>query len=134
MPIDKYSSVTYTNAISPHDIAATGTITGKVIDTAGYRSNTFIFHAGIQSVNVTTVTPVILSGSTTASLASCDAAELIGTEAAAATILGATLTTGICAAIGYIGTDRYVRCDLTVAGAATGFYSAVLAQADAIKK
>ena len=134
MPIDKYSSVKYTNAISPVSPAATGTMTGKVCDTAGYRSNTFLINAGLQSVTVTTVTPVILSGSTTASLASCDAADLIGTEAAAATILGATLTTGICAAIGYIGTDRYVRCDLTVVGAATGVYSAVLVQADAIKK
>ena len=133
MAIDTYSGVKYTNAISPATTTGVGTKTGAVIDTAGYRSNTFIFHSGIQSVTATVV-PVILSGTVTGTLASCAAAELIGTEAAAAAIVGATLTTGAVAAIGYIGTDRYVRCDLIIGGVSTGFYSAILAQSDAIKK
>ena len=133
MAVDSYSRTTFTNAISPVSPSTTGTITGAVVDTAGYRSNTFLINAGLQSASVTTVTPVILSGTVTGTLTSCAANELIGTEAAAAAILGATLTTGITAKIGYIGTDRYVRVDLGVAGAATGVYSAVLVQGDAIE-
>lgn len=133
MPVDTYSRVKFTNGISPVSPAATGTITGKVLDTSGYRSNTFVIHAGLQSASVTSVTPVVLSGTATSSLGSCAAAELIGTEAAAASGLAGALTTGTTEKIGYIGTDRYVRCDLTVAGAATGVYAVQLVQADAIE-
>lgn len=133
MPVDTYSNLKFTNAISPVSPAATGTITGKVLDTSGYRSNTFLIHAGLQSASVTAVTPVILSGTATSSLASCAAAELIGTEAAAATTLSGALTTGATAKIGYQGTDRYVRVDLVVAGAATGVYSSTLVQGTPIE-
>lgn len=133
MAIDTYSRLKFTNAISPVSPAATGTITGKVLDTSGYRSNVFLVHAGLQSATVTGVTPVVLSGTATSSLASCSSSEIIGTEAAAASGLTGALTTGQTEKIGYIGTDRYARVDLIVEGAATGVYSATLVQGNPIE-
>lgn len=129
MAVDLYSNITVTNAISPVSPAATGTITGVVIDTSTYRSNTFIYNAGLQSANVTAVTPVVLEGTTTSALTSVAAANLIGAE----TSLGGVLTTGSVGKIGYIGKKRYVQIKLVVAGAATGVYSATLLQGEPMK-
>lgn len=137
MPVDSYTRLTLTPAFAAMVGAtggATGTITGTVVDTSGYRSNTFVLIAGLQSASVTSVTPVILSGTATSSLASCAAAELIGTEAALASgFAGALTTPGEAEGIGYQGTDRYVRADIVVAGAATGIYAGVWIQGDAIE-
>ena len=138
MPIDSYSRKTFTPAFTVRVGATggtTGTCLGTVVDTAGYRSNTLVLSAGLQSAGVTSVTPVILSGTVTGTLTSCAAAELIGTEAACASGFAGVLTTpGHAAGIGYIGASRYVRADVIVAGAATGVYSGVWVQEDALKK
>lgn len=126
MSQDLYSNVKVTRCISPVSPAATGTITGQVVDTSGYRSTTFVIAAGAQTTTGVTVTPVVLSGTATGSLASCAATEMIGTEAAAA--LSGTAGASSQSKIGYIGSDRYVRCDLIVAAAATGVYSVVAVQ------
>lgn len=131
MPVDTYSKLKFSKVIAPISPAATGTITGTVVDTSGYRSNTFVFAAGAQTTTNITVTPVVLSGTVTSSLASCAAAEMIGTEAAAA--LSGTAGAGTFTKIGYIGTDRYVRADMIVTAAATGVYSCVLVQGDPIE-
>ena len=137
MPIDKYSAKVVTPAFAVLVGAtgsATGTITGTVVDTAGYRSNTLVILAGLQSATVTGVTPTILSGTVTGTLTSAAAAELIGTEAAAASGLTGVLTTpGAAEAIGYIGVSRYVRVDVVVEGAATGVYAGVWIQENPIK-
>lgn len=136
MPIDSYSRTTFTPAFAALVGAtggATGTITGTVVDTAGYRSNTLILLAGLQSATAS-MTPVVLSGTVTGTLTSCAAAELIGTEAALASGFDGALTTpGAARAIGYIGTSRYVRVDAVVADAATGVYAGVWVQGDAME-
>jgi len=131
MPNDLYNNVKVTRVISPVSPSATGTITGQVIDTSAYRSTLFTIAAGAQTTTGITVTPVVLSGSATGSLASCAASELLGTEAAAA--LDGTAGANGVSKIGYIGVDRYTRCDLIVTGAATGVYSVTAEQGDAIK-
>ena len=138
MPIDSYSRKTFTPAFAVLVGAtggATGVITGTVIDTAGYRSNTLVLSAGLQSASVTSVTPVIMSGTVTGTLTSCAASELINTEAlVAAEFAGALTTPGAAAGIAYIGPSRYCSVNVTVAGAATGVYSGVWVQEDALKK
>lgn len=131
MANDLYNSIKVSKVIAPISPAATGTISGTVIDTSGFRSNTFVISAGAQTTTGITVTPVIKSGTATGSTASAAAAELLGTEAAAA--LDGTAGAGSSSKIGYIGTNRYVTCDLVVTGAATGVYSVQLIQGDPIK-
>ena len=130
---DTYSNTKFTPAWC-NAALATGSTTGDVVDTAGYRSNTLVILAGLQSASVTCATPTIYSGSVTGTLTSCAAAELIGTEAAAASgLVGAITDPGVAEAIGYIGVSRYVRADILVDGAATGVFAAVWVQGDAIE-
>lgn len=112
----------------PAAAGTTGLKAGTVIDTAGFESCEFVVSSGAQSNAGITVTPVIKSGSATGSLASCADTELLGTEAAVAAVLAGAAGANKVAKIGYIGADRYVTCDLVVAGAATGIYgvSAIL--------
>lgn len=137
MAIDSYSRTTVTPAFTVRVGATggtTGTCLGTVIDTAGYRSNLFVMSAGLQSASVTSVTPVILSGTVTGTLTSAAASELIGTEAlAAATFAGALTAPGKAAKIGYIGPSRYIRADFIAAGAATGVYAGVWIQTGAME-
>jgi len=128
MANDLYNNIKVTVGTAPVSPAATGTITGTVIDTSAFHSNTVVISAGAQTTTGITVTPVVLSGTATGSLASCSAAELLGTEAGAA--LDGTAGASSSTKIGYIGTDRYVRCDLVVTAAATGVYSAQWIQSD----
>jgi hypothetical protein len=131
MSTDLYNDVKVTRVISPISPAATGTISGQVVDTAGYRSTTFVIAAGAQTTTGITVTPVVKSGTATGSLTSAAAAEMLGTEAAAA--LSGTAGANGQSKIGYKGSNRYVSCDLAVAGAATGVYSVLCIQSGAIK-
>ena len=131
MATDLYSNIKVSRVISPHSPAATGTISGQVIDTSTFRSTTFVIAAGAQTTTGITVTPVVKSGTATGSLASCAAAELIGTEAGAA--LDGTAGANGVKRIGYQGSDRYVTCDLVVTAAATGLYSVTCVQGDPIK-
>lgn len=128
---DLYNNVKVTKVIAPISPAATGTITGTVIDTAGYRSNTFVISAGAQTTTGITVTPVVLSGSVTGTLTSAAGDDLLGTEANAA--LDGTAGAAGVKKIGYIGINRYIRCDLIVLTAATGVYSVNAIQGNPIK-
>ena len=131
MSIDRFNNMNRARAISPISPAVTGTITGQVIDTAGFRSNTFVIEAGLQTTTSITVTPVVLSGSVTATLTSASDDDLIGTEADA--VLSGTAGSNSVKGIGYTGTNRYIRIDLIVLNAASGVYSAVCVQEDAVK-
>ena len=131
MSIDRYSNMKRTRAISPISPSVTGTITGEVIDTAGFRSNTFFIEAGLQTTNNITVTPVVLSGTVTATLTSVADDDLLGTEAAAN--LDGDDGSNNQSKIGYTGTNRYIRLDLIVLNAASGVYSAVCVQGAAVK-
>jgi len=87
--------------------------------------------AGAQTTTGVTVTPIVKSGTATGALTAEADENLIGTEAAAA--LSGTAGANSQSKIGYKGSNRYVSCDLVVAGAATGVYSVVCVQGDPIK-
>lgn len=122
---DLYSNVKITRVISPISIT-TGVTSGQAVDTAAYRSTTFVIAAGVTS---SIATPIIKSGTASGSLASAANADLIGTEAAA--IISATGDNSQ-SKIGYKGSNRYVTCDLSLS-AGTGVYSVTCIQSDAIK-
>lgn len=129
---DIHNNVKVTPAIDPASPSATGTITGdNIIDRANFPDLEFVIQAGAQSASVTAVTPVVMHGSATGSLTSAPDSALLGTEAGAA--LAGTAGADSASKIGYKGSNRYVRLDLIVAGAATGVYSAVAVQSGARK-
>jgi len=120
---DLHNNMVPKKVIAPISPAATGTISGTVIDTKNFDSLEFVIMAGAQTTTGITVTPVIKSGTVTGTLTSEADANLIGTEAAAAALLaGASGAAGV-AKIGYKGSNRYVTCDLVVTAAASGVYS-----------
>ena len=121
---DLLSKTKISKVTAPISPAATGTITGTVVDTTGMNSVTFVISAGAQTTTGVTVTPVVVEGSATGSMTSVADANLIGTEALAA--LDGTAGAGSSKRVGYIGTARYVSCNLIVAAAATGVYSVQL--------
>lgn len=122
---DLYNNVKVTRVISPVSIT-TGVNSGQVVDTAAYRSTTFVIAAGVTS---SIATPIIMSGTATGSLASASDVDLIGTESAA--VISAT-GDNTQSKIGYRGSNRYVSCDLSLS-AGTGLYSVTCIQADPIK-
>jgi hypothetical protein len=131
--MDLKSNIKVLNAVSPYDPSATGAKTGIVIDRKGFGGVTFIISAGAQTTAGITVTPVVKEGAATNALASAADADLVGTEAAAAAVLAGSGGADKSATIGYLGSKRYVSCGFTLAGAATGFYSAVAVLHDPIK-
>jgi hypothetical protein len=131
--VDLANNIKVLNAVSPYDPSATGAKTGIVIDRAGFNGVTFLLSAGAQTATGITVTPVVKEGAATGSLTSVADANLIGTEAAMAAVLAGAGGANKTAKIGYLGNKRYVSCGFTLAGAATGFYSAVAVLSDPIK-
>lgn len=128
---DLANNIKAVRVISPVDPSATGTLTGTVVDRAGFNSVTFcILNAAIAATGFS-LTPIVKAGSATGSLSAVPDADLIGTEAGA-TISGGTSDNQV-AKIGYIGNSRYVTCDLVLAGAATGFHAVVGILGDPIK-
>lgn len=130
---DLHNNIKISRAISPVSPAATGAITGQVIDRANFPDLEFVIAAGAQTTTGITVTPLISHGTVTGTLTSAPDSALLGTEAAAATILAGSGGANKVAKIGYKGANRYVRCNLTVAGAATGVYSVTAVQSGARK-
>lgn len=129
--MDIHNNIKYLCAVQPHDPAATGVKTGIVIDRLGYDSVEFIHTVGAIAAAGFAATPIILEGAVSGTLTSVADGDLIGTEA------GAALSGGTCdnktGKIGYRGTKRYLRMDLNIAGAATGFHAAICALGGANK-
>lgn len=123
--MDLHNNAEFVTAVQPYDPSATGTKTGIIIDRAsyGYGPVTFAHMVGAIAATGFSATPVILAGAATGSLASVADTDLIGTEAGAA--LSGTAADNKCGKVTYKGTARYVRMDLIVAGAATGFHAGV---------
>ena len=129
--MDLMSNVKVVPVIAPASPAATGTISGLVIDTSGFNSHTFVLTSGLQTTTGITVVPIVTSGSTTDALTPEIDDNLIGTEAEAnlSGAVGASKATKI----GYIGSNRYVTCDLAVAAGATGLYGVSCIQGTPIR-
>ena len=129
--MDIHNNLKFVVAVQPYDPSATGTKTGIIIDRQGFDSVEFVHSVGAIAATAFTATPVIFEGSVTGTLTSVADGDLIGTEALA------RLTGGTCdnktGKIGYRGTKRYLRMDLNVAGAATGFHQAICVLGGAAK-
>jgi len=108
-------------AVQPWDPSATGVKTGIVIDRAGFDNVEFVMLNGAIAAAGFVLTPIIFAGATSGSMASVADDDLLGTEAAAA--LSAGSSDNMTGKIGYTGSLRYVRMDLNVVGAATGFHA-----------
>jgi len=103
--------------IIPIAVGTTGTgQTGKIVDTAGYDGLEFYISYGSITATAATFTVTIKDGDTTGTLTSVADAYLAGTEAAAGIPAAATRTSGvnknITKRIGYLGSKRYVQCNV----------------------
>ena len=121
--MDLKNNILVKRCISPYSPTGTGTITSQVIDRGGYHTVTFTIQSGVQTTTGITVTPIVKEGAATSSLASAGDGVLSGTEAAVNTVLAGLAGANKVGTVGYNGALRYVACDLTVAGAATGLYA-----------
>lgn len=128
---DLLNSIQLASVYAPASPSATGTEAGTVVDRAGFNSVTFVIHNGAIAATGFSLTPVVKAGSATGSLSAVADAELIGTEAGA--VISGGTSDGDVAKIGYLGSERYVTCDLVVAGAATGIHSCVAVLGHAVR-
>ncbi len=116
---DLHNSVKQVRSVGPVAIGANGTITGKIIDRQGYGGVEFITSYGAIATTGTVATLVIFEGDVTGTMTSVADADLLGTEALASRLGGAT-TSGVGAnvakRVGYKGNKRYVRPDIVKTG------------------
>lgn len=114
-----HSNVKHTRVVGPVAIGANGTVTGKVIDRQGYAGVEFLAAYGAIATTGTVCTLVVKEGDATGAMTSVADADLLGTEALASRLGGAT-TSGVGAnvgkRVGYRGIKRYVSCDVVKSG------------------
>jgi hypothetical protein len=117
--MDLHNNIKQVRLVGPVAIGANATVSGKVIDRKGYAGVEFILSYGAIATTGTVVTPVVKEGDATGSMTSVADADLIGTEALAARLGGAT-TSGVGAnvskRVGYRGNKRYVTVDMVKSG------------------
>lgn len=117
--MDLHNNIDAVRVVGPVAIGANATVTGKIIDRKGFGTVEFITSYGAIVTTGTVVTPVVKEGDTTGAMTSVADSNLIGTEALAARLGGAT-TSGIGAnvskRVGYKGSKRYVSCDMVKSG------------------
>jgi hypothetical protein len=105
--------------VGPVAIGANGTVTGKIIDRQGYGGVEFVAQYGAIVTTGTVCTLVVFEGDVTGTMTSVADADLIGTEALASRLGGAT-TSGVgqnvAKRVGYKGSKRYVRVDAVKTG------------------
>lgn len=114
-----HSNIDARLAINAVALGATGTITGSIIDRAGYGGVEFVIGYGSVVTTGTVATVVVKEGDVTGTLTSVADADLIGTEALASLLAGArTAGTGkeCTKRIGYKGTKRYVQASIIGSG------------------
>ena len=99
---------TIVNSLPP--AARTATASGTGVDTANAGGVTVVFPAGTRTDG--THTPSVEESADNSSWSAVAAADLVGTLAA--------ITTDSVQQVAYIGTKRYVRPKVTVAGATSG--------------
>lgn len=116
---DLHNNIRLRHVVGPVAIGANATVSGKVIDRQGYGGVQFIAHYGAVATTGTVVTLVVKEGDVTGTMTSVADADLLGTEALASRLGGAT-TSGVGAnvakRVGYIGTKRYVTVDAVKTG------------------
>lgn len=96
--------------------AVAGAATGKVVDRAGYEGVEFLISYGSITSTAATITPVVKDGDATGTMTSVADGFLLGTEALAGIDAGTPRTSGsnknVVKRLGYIGTKRYVQCNI----------------------
>lgn len=118
--MELHNNISQKRIVGPVAIGANATISGKVIDRAGYDGVEFILSYGAIATTGTVVTPVVKEGDATGSMTSVADTYLLGTETLAARLGNAALTSGttinVAKRIGYNGKKRYVTCDMVKTG------------------
>lgn len=114
---DIHNNLINQRGISPVAVGTTGTgQTGKIIDTAGYEGLEFYISYGSITATAATFTVTIKDGDVTGTLTSVADAYLAGTESAAGVAATTPRTSGvsknITKRIGYLGSKRYVQCNV----------------------
>lgn len=102
--------------ISPVAIGTTGTgQTGKIIDRRGYRGVEFVIAYGSITATNAAYTVTVKEGDVTGTLTSVADTDLLGLEANPTPGTG-TRTSGttknVTKRLGYVGTKRYVQCNV----------------------
>lgn len=119
--MDLHNNIKTKVAVAPFDPTGTGVKTGIVIDRSGFDSVEFVSLNAAVSTAGFKLTPIIMHGTASDSLASAADTDLIGTEAGAE--LSGGSSDNMTGKVGYIGTKKWVRMDLNVQGAATGVHA-----------
>lgn len=114
-----HNNIDHLRIVGPVAIGANATVAGKVIDRAGFGGVEFVTSYGAIVTTGTVVTVVVKEGDATGAMTSVADTDLLGTEALASRLGGAT-TSGTGAnvgkRIGYKGTKRYVSVDMVKTG------------------
>lgn len=116
---DLHDNIKQMRVIGPVAIGANATITGKIIDRQGYGGVEFVAGYGAIVTTGTVVTLVAFEGDVTGTMTSVADADLLGTEALASRLGGATTSgtgSNVAKRLGYIGNKRYVRVDAVKTG------------------
>jgi len=117
--MELHSNMQQRRVIGPVAIGANATVTGKIIDRKGYGGVEFVAGYGAIVTTGTVVTLVAFEGDVTGTMTSVADADLIGTEALASRLGGATTSgtgSNVAKRLGYKGSKRYVRVDAVKTG------------------
>jgi hypothetical protein len=116
---DLHNNVDQMRVIGPVAIGANGTVTGKIIDRRGFGGVEFVAQYGAIVTTGSVVTLVAFEGDVTGTMTSVADADLLGTEALASRLGGATTSgtgSNVAKRLGYKGNKRYVRVDAVKTG------------------
>jgi hypothetical protein len=116
---DLHENMKQRRVVGPVAIGANATISGKVIDRKGYGGVEFVASYGAIVTTGTVCTLVVKEGDATGSMTSVADADLIGTEALASRLGGATTSdvgSNVSKRVGYKGSKRYVTVDVVKSG------------------
>lgn len=116
---DLHNNMTARRVVGPVAIGANATVSGKVIDRQGYGGVEFVASYGAIVTTGTVVTLVVKEGDATGSMTSVADADLLGTEALASRLGGATTSgtgSNVSKRVGYIGGKRFVTVDAVKTG------------------
>lgn len=112
---DVHNNIKTVRVLSPIVLTTTLGAAPKIVDLQGYQGCEFVIDVGAVTTTTATLTPIVLDGDVTGTLASVADAGLLGTEALAAVAAGARTsgtTKNLVKRLGYIGGKRYVTCRL----------------------
>jgi hypothetical protein len=116
---DLHNNLKALRVVGPVAIGANATVSGKVIDRQGYGGVEFVSSYGAIVTTGSVVTLVVKEGDVTGTMTSAADADLLGTEALASRLGGATTSgtgSNVSKRVGYIGIKRYVTVDAVKTG------------------